>query len=894
MKKIFTFLFISAFMVFAMNLDAQINQDWKWSHPQPQGNTLRWVKMIDSNNWYGCGYAGTFMKSSNAGVAWNIYTNAGGWQSSYQGQGRILYSGWFFNLNTGLVCGSSGWIARTTNAGLSWDSIASPATSSLYGMHFINSTTGYIGGSSGTVLKTTNAGLNWTALTTGITTTIYNIFAGDNFVLAPTTSGNVRYSTDAGATWATSYTGYSHTVYDVNFINSTTGMTCGTSGRIYVTTNAGLNWTLRSNPYTGTQYELTSVSTSTPPSTPYLEAFTGTTFPPTGWKTVNVLGTVVWVRSTTQYHSSPASAFINYDCGTGGGVDWLITPQWTIATGDSLVFWLRCNDYGWPPDSLCVRVSTTDTALAHFTTRILYLAEGVNYPPASTWGRYAASLNAFAGQNIYIGFKHSNSCGDGVFLDDIAVNRAAQTISSFYVVGDPQNVYKTDNLGVNWTALPYNDPNMPWTSTHYTLDVSGNKIFVGGAYGLMQKTVNAGANFTCLTKFLSPGTKYGAWAQYNNGKVIVVGAPGSSGLTFDQVMISTNGGTNWTIAPVNSSATFYSIDMLNANTGFMCGTSGNLRKTTNGGANWDSVPGAFGTNLLRRIEFVNATTGYLFQSTTNSGGAWKTVDGGANWTAVSFGTEDSRIYYSSFVNANTGYVGNYTPKLMKTTNGGANWTLLANTPLGSGYIYGIDFFSPDSGIVCGTSGARLCRTLNGGTSFDTVPTPFTASLYGSKFFKINSGWIFGYNGFAGRTTNGGASWLLYNTSGSYGYGNYMTNADSGFVVGSSGYIHKISKSPLTTIEWTTEIPTTYYLKQNYPNPFNPTTTIEFALPKAGLVSLRIYDVAGREIVNALNTTLNPGVVKYTFTGTNFASGVYFYRLVVDGNTIDTKKMVLVK
>ncbi len=163
-----------------------------------------------------------------------------------------------------------------------------------------------------------------------------------------------------------------------------------------------------------------------------------------------------------------------------------------------------------------------------------------------------------------------------------------------------------------------------------------------------------------------------------------------------------------------------------------------------------------------------------------------------------------------------------------------------------------------------------------------------------NFSNFQNGWIFGSNGFAGRTSTGGASWVLYNTAGSTPYGCYMTNTDSGFVVGSSAYVHKISKAPVSGIEWTPEIPTAYTLKQNYPNPFNPTTTIEFAIPKSGMVSLKIYDVAGREITSALNTMLNPGLIKYTFSGSSYSSGVYFYRLVVDGKVIDTKKMVLVK
>lgn len=902
MGKIFSMFMMMILMVYTINLDAQVNQDWKWAHPGPQGNTLRWVKMIDANNWYACGYAGTFMKTSNAGASWTIYTNAGGWQPSYYGQGRILYSGWFFNANTGLVCGSSGWVARTTNAGVSWDSVASPTANALYGIHFENGNTGYIGGAAGTVLKSTNAGLNWSILTTGITTTVYNIFAGLGYVLAPTTAGNIRYSTDAGTTWATSYTGTSFTVYDVNFIDAFTGMACGSSGNIKLTTNAGLNWTSVNSASTSTQYELFSTSSTGPVTFKLNEGFVGTTFPPTGWS-VNGTATTLWSRATVSgYGVGVGSAKADF-YNTSSGYQNLVTAAFTPTTaGDSLKFFHAYATYSTEVDSLVIFTSTNSGTTF---TQLIGLAGGVSGPlvtappttssftPTSTqWATKTYALPI--GTNTVI-FKGVSAYGNNLYLDSIRVSSfAPSTTASFYVVGDSYGIYKTDNYGTNWALLSY-DATAPWTSTHYTLDVSGNNIFAGGAYGMMEKSTNAGTNFAALHHWLSPGAKYGVWAQYNNGLVIVTGAPGSAGATFDQVLRSTNGGTNWSIAPFGSSATFYDIAMLNATTGFMCGSAGNLRKTTNAGLNWDSVPGPFGTNNLRRIEFVNANTGYLFQMSGATNGAWKTTNGGSVWDSLPGIGSETRGYASSFINANIGYVGNYTPKLMKTTNGGVNWTVLTNTPMGSGYIYGVKFFNADSGYACGTAAGRLCRTTNGGTSFDTVPQPFAASLYTMRFYTFKSGWIFGSNGFAGRTTDAGITWMLHNTSGSTPYGCYMTNADSGFVVGTSGYVHKISKQPLTGAEWTgTIIPTEYYLRQNYPNPFNPTTTIEFALPKQGLVSLKIYDVAGREITSALNTMLNPGIVKYTFNGASYASGVYFYRLIVDGKMVDTKKMVLVK
>jgi hypothetical protein len=83
------------------------------------------------------------------------------------------------------------------------------------------------------------------------------------------------------------------------------------------------------------------------------------------------------------------------------------------------------------------------------------------------------------------------------------------------------------------------------------------------------------------------------------------------------------------------------------------------------------------------------------------------------------------------------------------------------------------------------------------------------------------------------------------------------------------------------------------LRQNYPNPFNPTTTIKWQLPEAGLVTLKIYDVLGREVTTLVNEELNAGKHETVFDASRFSSGVYFYRIKVK-EFIQTKKMIVMK
>jgi hypothetical protein len=98
---------------------------------------------------------------------------------------------------------------------------------------------------------------------------------------------------------------------------------------------------------------------------------------------------------------------------------------------------------------------------------------------------------------------------------------------------------------------------------------------------------------------------------------------------------------------------------------------------------------------------------------------------------------------------------------------------------------------------------------------------------------------------------------------------------------------------IVSVEDESPIINNYRLEQNYPNPFNPTTKIKYQIPKAGLVTLKAYDVLGREVVTIVNEEKLTGNYEVEFGGSNLSSGIYFYRLQA-GDFIDTKKFVLIK
>jgi hypothetical protein len=114
----------------------------------------------------------------------------------------------------------------------------------------------------------------------------------------------------------------------------------------------------------------------------------------------------------------------------------------------------------------------------------------------------------------------------------------------------------------------------------------------------------------------------------------------------------------------------------------------------------------------------------------------------------------------------------------------------------------------------------------------------------------------------------------------------QTFYDSGYVIG----VNNVS----------TEIPRQYNLYQNYPNPFNPSTIIKFEIPNShfeggkGDVKLVIYDIQGKSVETLIDKELKAGSYSADWNASNYASGVYFYSLMIDNKLFETKKMILIK
>jgi photosystem II stability/assembly factor-like uncharacterized protein len=359
---------------------------------------------------------------------------------------------------------------------------------------------------------------------------------------------------------------------------------------------------------------------------------------------------------------------------------------------------------------------------------------------------------------------------------------------------------------------------------------------------------------------------------------------------------TSNGGQNWYGTLFIGG---YAMMFMNSSTGYLVGSG--IYKTTNLGDSW--IQQTNPAVLLYGVYFPDVSTGYAI-------GKWgeiiKTTNGGTNWILLTSPVTGSYgLHGIFFIDANTGYIAGFTTAgglsvIIKTTNGGINWDV-QNFPTGTGYV-AISFINTTTGIVIGQ---EIAKTTDGGTTWIPKNLPVNGFLYSLHFPSANAGYAVGYGGTIIKTTDAGETWFEQ-TSPSWTLRTvYFINDNTGYACGSSGVILKTTDGggpPIGIKQLGNEVPKDNSLLQNYPNPFNPTTRIQFEirpplnplLGKEGtLTSLRIYDVLGREVAMIVNEQLKPGSYEVKWDGSNYPSGIYFYRLTTDGFT-QTKKMLFVK
>lgn len=240
----------------------------------------------------------------------------------------------------------------------------------------------------------------------------------------------------------------------------------------------------------------------------------------------------------------------------------------------------------------------------------------------------------------------------------------------------------------------------------------------------------------------------------------------------------------------------------------------------------------------------------LFVATLGNGVCFS-PDGGESWTKLNL--EYNFVWSIASTSTGTLFAGTYGDGLYTSDDNGQNWTKVVG--VNAQYIYDITVDAEDN-VYISTLLGGIYTSNNGGSSFSNA----------------------GMGGF------GTSSVLAFGSS----------ESGSVYVGTSDGSIYrKTTGDGVTSVGNEEDIPKEFRLDQNYPNPFNPSTTIQFAVPKAGEYKVVVYNILGQQVAELLNTQLQPGVHKVKFGGAQLASGIYIYQLI--GNEVNfTKKMILMK
>jgi uncharacterized repeat protein (TIGR01451 family) len=188
---------------------------------------------------------------------------------------------------------------------------------------------------------------------------------------------------------------------------------------------------------------------------------------------------------------------------------------------------------------------------------------------------------------------------------------------------------------------------------------------------------------------------------------------------------------------------------------------------------------------------------------------------------------------------------------------------------------------------------RIQISTNNGSTWTSLAGRHTTTISGGPGYTSNKGyWAWEHinlNSYIGRQIK--LRFNQYADSGVRGDGFYFDNLR----------VVDYRDSVVTDAAEAAERPLQFALEQNYPNPFNPSTVFNFQIPTSNWVTLKIFDVLGRDVATLVNEELKPGRYEVVFDGSNLASGVYFYRLAVGSSStnlpqrfLETKKLLLMR
>lgn len=765
-----------------------------------------------------------------------------------------------------------------------------------FGVHFVNADTGWAVGDLGALIKTTDGGQSWTVSETNTTTPILKVGSyNGQVVIASGFNGLILRSSDGGEsfTQVVSGVGSGIDLWGLQMLNDTLGFVCGLNQTLLKTTNTGLTWQPVNAGVNAHYWALDLLNEQYG-----MIACSGG----------KILKTTDGGNLWAEYQAGDASALYAIDIinTAGGGLHIAAAGAngKNVYSSDGGISWIQNN-----------RLQHDEL------NNIKFIDEDTGY-----------TIGIFTGGSW--GIRKTTNRGVTWFQPPVG-NLSEWELELLpggigYSVGSDLWINKTTSGYDSWNGLFLN---ANFVDVFFTDELTG--YAADGRYtgGPLYKTTDGGLNLFGLPNFPSQVFTSSLRSIYFTN-----GLTGFAGSAPARIVKTTDGGDSWYI--VNRTGLTDTIGLINRfffinpATGWAVTTGGGIIKTTDAGENWFAQLNAGISVIFSGVYFVDSLSGW-----TSGGRPYKTVDGGSSWvqqTNTSIWNSDD-VY---FQNIDTGWIGKYSSinnSLFKTTNDGVDWIKIPGV-VGARKFY--HFRDPIHWLIIGF--LRYYITNDYGNNWieftEDVPAglaSFSAPTNNLGYFVGNLGLILRYddttyvpvelNSFTANIdmNNVLLSWSTSSELNNRGFEierstdktvwriigflkgagtttetNYYSFTDYELSLGE--YFFRLKQIDFDgsfdysyIIEVEVETPNEFLLSQNYPNPFNPTTTIKFSIPETGLVTLKIYDILGKEVAALVNEKKSAGNYSVNFNAGHLASGIYIYRLT-SGHFTSSKKLILLK
>ncbi len=730
--------------------------------------------------------------------------------------------------------------------------------------HPTDPNTFYCAAAGGGMWKTTDGGVNWTPLTDFLTS-----LASGGIVLDPNNPNVLYYGTGeqnySGDSWY--------------------------GDGIYKSTNAGASWTKVATTSVGTKFSDIAID-KTNSSVVYAAGSLGV------WKSLNAGGS--WTTTSSGNSANcliidPTNTQVLYTTVGGSGVNAIKKSTdgggtWTPLTT------------GVPSDG-----RRTQLAMAPSDHNVLY-ASITN----SSGGLYGLYKTTDGGANWTQQSTSPNYLGSQGWYDNAVC--VHPTTPDFVVVGG-LDIYTSPNAGVTLTKRTTwstsTSTNMAHADIHF-LQYNGSVLYCGSDGGVYIST-NDGVAWSDLNATLST-------LQYQSADYDPTNTQRLYGGTQDNNLeTSTNGGAMW-IQRTTGDGGYSIVDPVTPSYVYGQYVQGSLKRSADYGVSFSEISpsGSTGGLFYNPYEMAPGDHNTIVYGQSD---VWKTtsvqtVTSSSGWTQIATtGTVGGSVSAVgiSHTNPDKIYVGTSNGRIHITTDNGANWATTTGYPKVSDFAV-----DPANDDICYatftgfTATTHVYKTTNGGTSWFSVTGNLPNIPTSTIVLRTNAPRTLFVGTDLGvyKSTDDGTTWVSFNNALptatvydlKYKEGNQLLLAATH---GRGCWTFDYGAFVTHVVEKT--LPTEFGLDQNYPNPFNPTTEIRFQISvqrtpygevrsqksEVSHVTLKVYDMLGRQVRTLVNEELKAGSYETTFDATGLASGVYFYRLRA-GEFVQTKRLVLLK